>query len=150
LAARLFLARSYMAVGVNEICAAAAAPKSSFYHFFPAKADLAIAVVDHHATALWKRLDECERRRRGLANKIRATADVVGEVRGRLHQTFGRIVGCPLGRLAVELAPSRRRPGATSPRAWPGGRHGWRCIATTLTRSTCWSQPRTRTSWRIR
>jgi TetR/AcrR family transcriptional repressor of nem operon len=103
-AARLFLARSYLPVGVKEICAAAAAPKGSFYHFFPAKSDLAIAVVDHYAAALWKRLDERERRRRGPANKIQATAGVVGVVQGRLHQTFGWIVGCPLGNLAVELA----------------------------------------------
>lgn len=103
-AARLFLARGYQAVGVSEICTAAQVQKGSFYHFFPSKSALAIAVVDHHAEALWARLDELERERRGPVAKLRATADVVGEMQGRLHAFFGRVVGCPLGNLAVELA----------------------------------------------
>jgi TetR/AcrR family transcriptional regulator, transcriptional repressor for nem operon len=102
-AARLFLARSYQAVGVNEICTAAEVQKGSFYHFFPSKSDLAIAVIDHHAAALWDLLDTFESSSRGPANKVRATADVVGDIQGRLHGYFGRVVGCPLGNLAVEL-----------------------------------------------
>src|SRR5690348_13640199 len=79
-AARLILARSYQVVGVNEICEVASVQKGSFYHFFPSKTDLAIAVIDHHASALWELLDRCESARRGPVNKIRATADAVGEM----------------------------------------------------------------------
>jgi TetR/AcrR family transcriptional regulator, transcriptional repressor for nem operon len=38
--------RSYTDVGVGEICAAAGVQKGSFYHFFPSKQDLALAVIE--------------------------------------------------------------------------------------------------------
>ena len=38
--------RSYTDVGVGEICAEAGVQKGSFYHFFPSKQDLALAVID--------------------------------------------------------------------------------------------------------
>jgi TetR/AcrR family transcriptional repressor of nem operon len=44
-------------------------------------------------------------------NKIRATADAVGEIQHRLHSHFGRVVGCPLGNLAVELATTEDEAG---------------------------------------
>lgn len=103
-AARLFLVRSYHSVGVNEICAEANVRKGSFYHFFESKSDLAIAVVDHHAAAMWRLLDERERAARGPVNKLRATAEVTRIVQEGLTKAFGRTVGCPLGNLAVELA----------------------------------------------
>lgn len=103
-AARLFLTRSYSSVGVNEICTEAKVQKGSFYHFFPSKSDLAIAVVDHHAAAMWALLDGHERAARGPLNKLRATVTMVDEVQHNLVKTYGRVVGCPLGNLAVELA----------------------------------------------
>ena len=42
----LMHARGYNAVGVQEICEAARVHKGSFYHFFPSKRDLALAVID--------------------------------------------------------------------------------------------------------
>jgi TetR/AcrR family transcriptional repressor of nem operon len=110
-AARLFLARSYQSVGVNEICAEAQVQKGSFYHFFPSKSDLVIAVIDHHAAAMWEMLDKHERSARGPVNKIRATAEVVDEVQRGLVKAFGRVVGCPLGNLAVELATTEDAAG---------------------------------------
>jgi TetR/AcrR family transcriptional repressor of nem operon len=111
IAARLFLARSYQSVGVNEICAEANVHKGSFYHFFPAKSDLAIAVIDRHADAMWALLDQYERDAVGPVNKIRATADVVDFVQSGLVKAFGRVVGCPLGNLAVELATTEDAAG---------------------------------------
>jgi TetR/AcrR family transcriptional regulator, transcriptional repressor for nem operon len=103
-AARLFLARSYQSVGVNEICSEAKVQKGRFYHFFPSKSDLAIAVIDRHADAMWALLDEHERAARGPINKLRAMAEVVNVVQAGLARSFGRVVGCPLGNLAVELS----------------------------------------------
>jgi len=110
-AARLFLARSYQSVGVNEICAAAKVQKGSFYHFFPSKGDLVIAVIDHHAAALRELQDKHERAARGPVNKIRAIAAVVNETQHFLVKSFGRVVGCPLGNLAVELATTEDAAG---------------------------------------
>lgn len=103
-AARLFLGRSYQSVGVNEICAATGVQKGSFYHFYPTKADLAVAVIDLHASAMWERLDRHERAAVGPINKILAGGDMVEEVQQGLAKRFGRVVGCPLGNLAIELA----------------------------------------------
>jgi TetR/AcrR family transcriptional regulator, transcriptional repressor for nem operon len=110
-AARLFLARSYHSVGVNEICDAAKVQKGSFYHFFGSKSDLAIAVIDHHARAMWHMLDERERAARGPVNKMRATTEVTRTVQEGLVKVFGRVVGCPLGNLAVELATTADEAG---------------------------------------
>jgi len=48
-ARELFHDRSYADVGVKEICDSAAVKKGSFYHFFPSKRDLALAVIDDMA-----------------------------------------------------------------------------------------------------
>lgn len=104
--ARLFLARSYQAVGVDELCAAADVRKGSFYHFFPSKADLAKAVIDHHAAVLWARLDQAAAgtSTATVAARLHASADVVGEIQAGFEQRFGTVVGCPFGNLAAELA----------------------------------------------
>ncbi|HZE66558.1 MAG TPA: TetR/AcrR family transcriptional regulator [Sporichthyaceae bacterium] len=103
-ASKLFLARSYHSVGVNEICSEAGAQKGSFYHFFPTKSDLAVAVIDHHAAAMWALHEEYEAAAIGAVARLRVTPEVVRSVQTRLYTSFGRIVGCPLGNMAVELA----------------------------------------------
>jgi TetR/AcrR family transcriptional repressor of nem operon len=103
---QLWFRRSYAGVGVTEICEDAGVQKGSFYHFFPSKTDLAVAVVDD----VWRRfqedieplygggdgtppLDRLERLieqnyRFALANKT----------------DTGHVWGCPIGNLAVELS----------------------------------------------
>jgi TetR/AcrR family transcriptional repressor of nem operon len=126
--ARLFLARSYQAVGVDELCAAADVRKGSFYHFFSSKSVLAKAVIDWHAEALWARLDAAaagatgthdsdaagSRSAAGAADardvpgsaaaRLHAIADAVGEIQAGFEQRYGSAVGCPFGNLAAELA----------------------------------------------
>ncbi len=102
-AARLFLTRSYQSVGVDELCAVADVRKGSFYHYFPAKSDLAKAVVDHHAAALWAHLDRAALSDRPGA-RLHAMADAVGEIQAAFEARFGHVVGCPFGNLAAELA----------------------------------------------
>ncbi|MES9859722.1 MAG: TetR/AcrR family transcriptional regulator, partial [Candidatus Thiodiazotropha sp. 4PDIVS1] len=46
-ARELFHGRSYADVGIKEICSLANVQKGSFYHFFPSKQDLAMAVIDN-------------------------------------------------------------------------------------------------------
>src|ERR1700730_12562979 len=110
-AARLFLARSYQSVSVNEICAVAQVQKGSFYHFFPSKSDLVIAVIDHHAAVMWELMDKHERAARGPVNKIRAIAGVMDETQRGLVKSFGQAVGRPLGNRAVELATTEDAAG---------------------------------------
>ncbi|GAA2119007.1 TetR/AcrR family transcriptional regulator [Actinomadura napierensis] len=110
-AARLFLTRSYQSVGVEELCSAADVRRGSFYHFFPGKSDLAKAVIDRHAAALWARLDEATAVTApapggavDAAAHLHAMADAVGEIQTGFEARFGRVVGCPFGNLAAELA----------------------------------------------
>lgn len=113
-AARLFLTRSYHAVGVDELCAAADVRKGSFYHFFGAKSELAEAVIDRHAEALWAQLDEAgavtgerpgaTRAAPGAAARLHAVADAIGTLQAAFQECFGTLVGCPFGNLAAELA----------------------------------------------
>ncbi|MEV4317306.1 TetR/AcrR family transcriptional regulator [Actinocrispum sp. NPDC049592] len=97
-AAKLFLTRSYHAVGIADLCAAADVRKGSFYHFFPSKADLAKAVIDLHAAEFDKQLTAAQ------DEGLYAVAVAVTQVQGRFEERFGRIVGCPFGNLAAELS----------------------------------------------
>lgn len=101
-AARLFLTRSYNAVAVDELCAAAEVRKGSFYYYFPSKADLAKAVIDLHAQAFWARLDDNEQAT--PLQRLHAAADAIGAIQMGFESRFGRVVGCPFGNLAAELA----------------------------------------------
>jgi TetR/AcrR family transcriptional repressor of nem operon len=103
-AADLWHARSYADVGVSEICEAADVRKGSFYHFFPSKQELAVAVIDRHwrdayeqvvmpALALDSPLGQLERLTIGIAAQVRRVTD-----------QFGYMPGCPFGNLASELS----------------------------------------------
>jgi TetR/AcrR family transcriptional regulator, transcriptional repressor for nem operon len=101
-AARLFLERSYHAVGVDELCVAADVRKGSFYHYFSAKSELAKAVVDLHAQAF----QTCLAGSPGATpvQKLHAIAEAIGAIQTALEAQFGRAVGCPFGNLAAELS----------------------------------------------
>jgi TetR/AcrR family transcriptional repressor of nem operon len=101
-AARLFLTRSYHAVGVDELCAAAGVRKGSFYHYFPSKSDVVKAVIDLHAAAFWMRLDDDQQAT--PSERLHAAADAIGAIQMDFESRFGRAVGCPFGNLAAELA----------------------------------------------
>jgi TetR/AcrR family transcriptional repressor of nem operon len=101
-AARLFVERSYHAVGVDELCAAADVRKGSFYHYFGSKSELAKAVIDLHAQAFAERLES--REEDSPAEKLHAVPDAIGRIQTGLESQFGRVVGCPFGNLAAELA----------------------------------------------
>jgi TetR/AcrR family transcriptional repressor of nem operon len=101
-AARLFLTRSYHAVGVDELCDAAGVRKGSFYHYFASKADAAKAVIDLHAEAFWMRLDDDQETT--PSERLHAAADAIGAIQMAFESRFGRVVGCPFGNLAAELA----------------------------------------------
>ncbi|OBI98980.1 TetR/AcrR family transcriptional regulator [Mycobacterium asiaticum] len=101
-AARLFLERSYHAVGVEELCAAADVRKGSFYHYFPSKADLAKAVIDLHLQLFAARL--AGQPGDTPAETLSSIPSAIGGIQAALHAQFGRFVGCPFGNLAAELS----------------------------------------------
>jgi TetR/AcrR family transcriptional regulator, transcriptional repressor for nem operon len=101
-AARLFLERSYQAVGVDELCQAADVRKGSFYHYFSSKSDLAKAVIDLHAEVFERRLSSTPAAT--PAQRMHAIPDAIGAIQSALEAQFGRAVGCPFGNFAAELS----------------------------------------------
>lgn len=105
-AIELFHARSFEAVGVAEICAAAEINKGSFYHFFESKEALVLAVID----AIWV---NGEAMFRGVLIDDADTAPldrIVGFFEGIEQKTramtlsSGRFPGCPIGNLVAEMS----------------------------------------------
>lgn len=103
-AAKLFLTRSYNSVGIADVCTAAGVHKGSFYHFFPAKADLGRAVIDLHAGVFERQLELRSQQARDPAQELLAVAVAVAHVQAGFEHRFGRVVGCPFGNLAAELS----------------------------------------------
>jgi TetR/AcrR family transcriptional regulator, transcriptional repressor for nem operon len=95
--------RGYTAVGVHEICTQAGVHKGSFYHFFPSKQALVLAVIDtygEHIRGLWEDVMTAdgslrERLQRGFAHTYSAHY--------QLRTGSDQLYGCPLGNLALEL-----------------------------------------------
>ena len=104
-AARLWHAKSYTDVGVSEICEESGVRKGSFYHFFPSKSDVALAVLESRREqaieCLFRPVFGSE-----LAPLERLTQLI--EVQYRLQkqiQADGEaVLGCPIGNLALELS----------------------------------------------
>ncbi len=102
----LWFQRSYADVGVSEICADAGVQKGSFYHFFPSKTDLAVAVVDafeqrFRAEIVRGFLEDpevppLERFERLIEHHYAVAVANKSET--------GHIWGCPIGNLAIEMS----------------------------------------------
>ncbi|VAX21248.1 hypothetical protein MNBD_NITROSPINAE03-1244 [hydrothermal vent metagenome] len=106
-ATELFHSRSYANVGVQEICEKANVKKGSFYHFFPSKRDLTLAVIDH----VWlyykqesptanvfhdKSVPPLKRIERFLLGSC--------EFQSQLQKEKGKVCGCHFGNLASEIS----------------------------------------------
>lgn len=109
-AAELFWSRGYAQTGVSSIMKHARATSGSFYHFFPTKDDLLLAVLEAAGEQLETEvLDRAESASPDLAGRI---AVVIRVYRERTSPTTPGF-GFPIGRLVGELGPdhiaARRR-----------------------------------------
>lgn len=102
-AARLFAKQGYGQTGVNQIMKDAGATSGSFYHFFPAKEDLLLAVLDTAGEDLEIEVFE---------KAIAVTADPVERVLAVIEAWRSLLIehdfalGSPIGTLAAELSDS--------------------------------------------
>ena len=100
----LFYAKGYEATGMAELLAYAQANSGSFYHFFDGKEDLLLEVLRWYQQNLEPVLI------RPLYEQI---PDPIERIFGLLDGYRQRILmtectfGCPIGRLALEVAPER-------------------------------------------
>ena len=106
LAAReLIHARSYAEVGVAAICDQAQVKKGSFYHFFPSKQALTLAVLDTYFIEMKERLlDQAFRAELPPLARLQRLSELAYELQLHIKEMTGHVVGCPFGNLALELA----------------------------------------------
>lgn len=106
-ARELIYSRSYADVGVAEICNSAEVKKGSFYHFFPSKQDLTLAVIDDLRVILEDRvLIPAFARDLPPLQRLQRFIDRLYEFQSTTAAESGRLLGCPFGNLALELATS--------------------------------------------
>lgn len=101
----LIYSRSYADVGVAEICERAAVKKGSFYHFFPSKQELSLAIIDDLRVVMEDRvLIPAFARDLTPLHRLQRFVDNLYEFQRGTAATAGRLLGCPFGNLALELA----------------------------------------------
>lgn len=104
-ARELIYSRSYADVGVAAICEHAGVKKGSFYHFFPSKRDLTLAMLDASYLGFKESLIA-----KAFAEDIppMARIDRLGrlayEFQQQVQKNTGLVLGCPFGNLSNELA----------------------------------------------
>jgi len=104
-AKELMHASSYADVGVAAICEHAQVKKGSFYHFFPSKQDLTLAVLDDYFADLKQGLiDQSFTPDLSPMSRLSRFVELAIELQTHIHQQTGHVLGCPFGNLASELA----------------------------------------------
>jgi TetR/AcrR family transcriptional regulator, transcriptional repressor for nem operon len=101
----LIHARSYADVGVAEICEKAGVKKSSFYHFFPSKRDLTLAILDASFEEIQQRIQK--QAFSGDAppmTRLGQLVEAIIQMQSDLLRENGRVTGCPFGNMAAEQA----------------------------------------------
>lgn len=96
----MLLARGYNHLGIQDVLAATAMPKGSFYHHFASKEDFALQVVDRYMVAVHAGLDAC------LGDATRPPLARVRRFFEMTRASYGRegYLGCLLGGLGQELS----------------------------------------------
>ena len=115
-ASDLMSRRGYAAAGVDDLCRLAGARKGSFYHFFPTKADLALAALELQWSVIRQQVFEpvavlavfdaqCGYLERWLDEASAARQIVSGDNRARARQILAILEG------ALLLSRVARDPG---------------------------------------
>jgi TetR/AcrR family transcriptional repressor of nem operon len=100
-----FHSRSYADVGIQEICENAGIQKGSFYHFFPSKRDLVMAVIDEFAED-WATGFVAEAFDPALPpmERIDYLIHAAYFWQKSIKEVHGRMLGCIFGNLALEVS----------------------------------------------
>jgi TetR/AcrR family transcriptional repressor of nem operon len=104
-ASDLIHSRSYADVGVAAICELAGVQKGSFYHFFPSKQDLTLTVLDgFYLNMKIALIDKAFMADIPPLARLARFAQLTYQFQSQLKRDTGRVLGCPFGNLATELA----------------------------------------------
>ena len=101
----LIYASSYREVGVQQICNHAGVKKGSFYHFFPSKRDLALAVLDQtHALMQDTLIDKAFARDLPPLARIDRFFVSLYDFHKQVKKNTGYVLGCPFGNIGCEMS----------------------------------------------
>jgi len=100
----LIYSRSYAGVGVQEICDRAKVKKGSFYHFFPSKRDLTLAVLDECRAFSLELIARAFAPGVPPLRRLERYVELSFETQARLKKETGHMPGCPFSNLACELS----------------------------------------------
>jgi TetR/AcrR family transcriptional repressor of nem operon len=104
-AATLFHTRSYSDVGVAAICKQAGVSKGSFFHFFPTKQDLALAVMEQFRDQINRTLlARAFSTRYPPLERLQRFVNELYEFQKAKTEEYGHLPGCPFGNFVVEQA----------------------------------------------
>ena len=103
-ATELISEHGYTAVGVNEICEHAGVKKGSFYHFFPSKRDLVLAAINTQGERGRRLLERAMSADLPPLEKIERAFELTYRHHAAAAQDSGRVNGCAIGNLALELS----------------------------------------------
>lgn len=105
----LVLRESYPAATVDAICKAAQVKKGSFYHFFPSREDLMIAVLDADWAELKPHYDRVFSPALPPLERLRQYCRLVLGRQTRERTRLGCVIGCILMRVGSSLGPDESR-----------------------------------------
>ncbi len=104
-ARELIYARSYADVGVAAICEQAGVKKGSFYHFFPSKQELTLAMLDELFLEFKERIyADPSFSETSPLGRLRRFVERAYQRQRELADSTGQTLGCPFGNLAAELS----------------------------------------------
>ena len=87
---------SYGAVSVDQICERARVNKGSFYHFFPSKADLAVAAYEEHWREKQPELDRIFSPQVSPLERLERWCQYIYDRQKQKAEKYGHVCGCPL------------------------------------------------------
>ena len=101
----LLHSRSYGNVGVKEICDMAGVQKGSFYHFFPSKQELVLAVLDEFYLIMKEKVfTQAFRPELSPMQRLAALLENIYAFQKIIKEQTGMTLGCPYGNIASEMS----------------------------------------------
>ena len=99
----LIWSSSYGTVGVEDICIQAGVRKGTFYHFFPSKADLAVAAYEAHWREVEPLFEAAFAADIPPLDRLTRWCGMICEKQMELYEKYGHVPGCPFANVGSEL-----------------------------------------------
>ena len=105
----MFWENSYGSVSVDQICDRAKVRKGSFYYFFRAKADIAVAACEDHWKVRQSELDRLFSPQVQPLERLSKWCASVYQAQKDKSEKYGHVCGCPTASIGVELATQQEK-----------------------------------------